>query len=248
LPFRLITETHGPVAARTAAFGIDIDPMAVMAARQRLRDIDREAAVENIVVGDALDDGTLPLASFDAIVGNPPYVNIRQLAKALPRERIDELRKRYRMARGNFDLYVLFIERALGLLRPGGRCGLIIPNKWATLDYARPCRELLLEQATIEKVVDLTEVRAFATASVYPQIIVLRKERARAVISFRFVRECKERRSVQFSSGHCRQPRSVSRRRWMSRVARADSAAGRIGDAVVRHGGILGPADCRPTN
>jgi hypothetical protein len=84
------------------------------------------------------------------------------------------------VARGNFDLYALFIERAIELLAPGGRCGLIVPNKWATLDYARPCRELLLGQTTIERVIDLSEAKAFAGTSVYPQVLVFRKERPRA--------------------------------------------------------------------
>jgi len=167
---RFITATYDGTAARDAVFGVDIDPAAVSAARQRLCGIDSERHVKNLFAGDALSDVRLPTASFDAIIGNPPYVNIRQLAKSLPRERIDALRERYQTARGNFDLYVLFIERALELLRPGGRCGLIIPNKWATLDYARPCRELLLKQATIEQVIDLIDVRPFAKASGYPPV------------------------------------------------------------------------------
>jgi hypothetical protein len=89
---------------------------------------------------------------------------------------MDELRKRFRTARGNFDLYVLFIERALELLKPSGRCGLIIPNKWATLDYARACRELLHKDATIEKVIDLSSSKVFTDASVYPHILIFCKQ------------------------------------------------------------------------
>ena len=73
---------------------------------------------------------------FAAIVGNPPYVSIRELAKSHTTAEVAELRERFTTARGNFDLYVLFIERALQWLQPGGRLGFIIPNKWATLDYA----------------------------------------------------------------------------------------------------------------
>jgi len=114
------------------------------------------------------------------IVGNPPYVNIRQLDKSCDREKIARLKRRFRSARGNFDLYALFVERAIELLAPGGRCGLIVPNKWATLDYARPCRELLLGQTTIERVIDLSDAKAFAGTSVYPQVLVFRKESPRA--------------------------------------------------------------------
>ena len=113
------------------------------------------------------------------ILANPPYVNIRQLASSLPRQQVTDWRARFNTARGNFDLYVLFIERAIELLKAGGRCGLIVPNKWATLDYARGCRELLLEQTEIEHVIDLSEAKAF-DAAVYPHIIVFRKQAAAA--------------------------------------------------------------------
>jgi adenine-specific DNA-methyltransferase len=175
---RQCTAKHEPAAAGRCIAGVDIDPAAVHSARQRLGEIGLRFPARNIAVGNALTANLFPAASFDAIVGNPPYVNIRQLCKSLPRERIDNLRRRFATARGNFDLYVLFIERALELLRPGGRCGLIVPNKWATLDYARPCRELLLKQTTIEHVIDFAEAGAFAGASVYPQVIIFRKQPA----------------------------------------------------------------------
>jgi len=117
-----------------------------------------------------------PARLVDCLIGNRPISTSDQLAKNLSREKIDQLRQRFRTARGNFDLYVIFIERAIELLRPGGRCGLIVPNKWATLDYARPCRELLLQQTTIEQVIDFSDARAFAGASVYPHILIFRKE------------------------------------------------------------------------
>jgi adenine-specific DNA-methyltransferase len=173
---RRLRARFGPKAARAAVHGIDIDPTAVANARRRLRQRDPEIISSQIRIGDALDSSILEPASFDVILGNPPYVNIRQLAKTASRDEIERLRRRFQSARGNFDLYTLFIERALELLGPGGRCGLIVPNKWATLDYARPCRELLLAMTTIERVIDLSDAKAFAGTSVYPQVIVFRKQ------------------------------------------------------------------------
>ena len=166
---------------RARVFGIDLDAAAVEAARRRL------GAAGDIRRGNALLDDHPSDGAFDVVIGNPPYLSIRQLAKSLPADTIKRLRRRFRTARGNFDLYVLFIERGLALLKPGGRCGLIVPNKWATLDYARTCRELLLEQATIEHVVDLSNERVFAKANVYPHVLVFRKQPAarRHVLSFR---------------------------------------------------------------
>ena len=155
-------------------FGIDIDPEAVVQTRSRLGCDGKES--EHILHADALAPGlALPPGSFDAVIGNPPYVSIRELARSQPAAYIRQLRERFATARGNFDLYVLFIERALHWLREGGRCGLIVPNKWATLDYARPCREMLLEETSLEEVIDLSSHHTFRRASVYPHVLIFTK-------------------------------------------------------------------------
>ncbi len=167
----MLAEAHAQLSGQTSIriFGTDIDRAAVRAAQAALPGA-------GLLHGDALFDERLnQLAPFDAILSNPPYVNIRQLALSRPAAYIELLRQRFRTARGNFDLYVPFVERAWELLAPGGRCGLVLPNKWATLDYARPLRELLLAETTIEHVVDLSAERVFAEASVYPHLLVFRK-------------------------------------------------------------------------
>lgn len=173
--FERLRESLGSDTARSGVWGIDIDAAAIQIAQTRLAALDPAVSVRQIITGDALTTRSLASGSFDAIVGNPPYVNIRQLAKTLPGERIASLRDAFTTARGNFDLYVLFIERAIELLRPGGRCGLIIPSKWATLEYARECRKLLLSKTTIEHVIDLSDSRVFTAASVYPHVLIFKK-------------------------------------------------------------------------
>ncbi len=123
---------------------------------------------------DVLDS---PDNGFDAIIGNPPYVNIRILTKSRGEEVKDYLKSHYRCAHGSYDLYVLFLEKAFQLLRTGGVCGLIVPNKIATMDYAKPCRSLLLERATITRIADISQCGAFPDAGVYPYIIIWKKHR-----------------------------------------------------------------------
>ncbi len=195
--FRLLSATVGSDVACSSLWGIDTDDSAVGIARSRLKSIDPAFPVDQIIAADTLTATAFLPASFDAVIGNPPYINIRQLAKALSREQIEALRQSYTTATGNFDLYVLFIERAIDLLKPGGRCGLIVPGKWATLDYARACRELLLSKATIEQVVDLSDLRAFATANVYPHILIFQKTAACSL------------HSVQYSGGSDSQPSTI---------------------------------------
>jgi tRNA1(Val) A37 N6-methylase TrmN6 len=183
---------------RAQLLGVDIDPAAASAARQRLQ---AAGATAEVRVGDALERGVLRETSFDVVVGNPPYLSIRELARSRTAQEVNRLRSHYRTARGNFDLYAVFIERAIELLAPGGRCGFVVPNKWATMDYARACRELLLSQTAVEQVVDLADCKAFAGASVYPQVLVFRKAKpsGRQVLQFsRFASS--QRRAVRQSA------------------------------------------------
>jgi SAM-dependent methyltransferase len=191
---RLSDRSPGKVAGalQRTLFGIDLDAAAIELARKNVARaaLGRRAtsvSVEslerklrrNIVVGDALAE-SLPREwpnAFSAIVGNPPYVNIRRLAAQNPAA-VEAYRNRFITARRGFDLYVLFIERAIELLAEGGRCGLIVPNKLATLDYAANCRELLIERTQIESIADCSRAPVFADASVYPHVIVFERGRA----------------------------------------------------------------------
>lgn len=109
---------------------------------------------------------------FDAVIGNPPYVNIRHLTREHGEGVKDYFRTHYESATGGYDLYVLFLERAYHLLRPHGTWGVIIPNKIASLGYGASCRQLLLSRTTIHNIIDLSQSRTFSEANVYPYIIV----------------------------------------------------------------------------
>jgi hypothetical protein len=115
-------------------------------------------------------------SGFDAVIGNPPYVNIRRLS----RHRGDQVKRlltqHFQCASGAYDLYVLFFELALRLLRPGGLCGMIVPNKLATLNYAEKCRSMLARETTLLTIADLSGCRVFPDASVYPYIVIWKKQ------------------------------------------------------------------------
>lgn len=61
----------------------------------------------------------LARGGFDVVVGNPPYL-------AYNRARNPYLVRGYQ-TEGSGNLYALVVERALGLTRQGGRCGMILP-------------------------------------------------------------------------------------------------------------------------
>lgn len=106
----------------------------------------------------------------DLVVGNPPYIRYDDLP--------DDLAVRYRRTwptmRGRGDIYIGFIERALRLLKPGGKVAFICADRWMRNQYGAELRELVSRDFAVEHVWTMHEVDAFdAQVSAYPAIAVL---------------------------------------------------------------------------
>lgn len=125
---------------------------------------------ENIVHSAFKWDDEFSEGTFDVIVGNPPYINNRNLeddAKLF-------FEKAYSTAYQQYDIYVLFYELALKLLKENGYIGFITPNKFAITKYGVPLRKLLLQNKII-KVVDVSQLNVFGDVSTYPYIVIVQK-------------------------------------------------------------------------
>ncbi|MEK6947550.1 MAG: TaqI-like C-terminal specificity domain-containing protein, partial [Nanoarchaeota archaeon] len=109
---------------------------------------------------------------FDVVIGNPPYVNNRNL----PEKDKLFLEKNFSTAYQQYDLYVLFYELAFRLVKEGGFIGLITPNKFAVTNYGLPLRKFLLEYKIL-KVVDVSQLGVFGDVSTYPYIVILQKSK-----------------------------------------------------------------------
>ena len=93
---------------------------------------------------------------FDVIVANPPYIRIQNMTVYSPEEVAfyQSPNSPYTTAhQDNFDKYALFIERALTLLRPNGRLGVIVPHKFMTIQAGQTLRRLITANRLLEEVV-----------------------------------------------------------------------------------------------
>ncbi len=113
---------------------------------------------------------------FDAIIGNPPYVNAWELYATVPEVR-DYINSGtvFKSADRHWDLYVVFIEKAISLIKSAGRLCYIIPYSYAIQKYGIKSRRMLLESCTIESVLDLRSVRVFGKVPVITMIPVIQK-------------------------------------------------------------------------
>jgi adenine-specific DNA-methyltransferase len=110
---------------------------------------------------------------FDAVVGNPPYIDSEWMTQFLPQERA-YCSGRYKAASGNWDIFCVFIEKAHQVTRSGGFVSLIVPNKLGSADYARGAREVVAVSNSLLLIRDYSHVRVFPVA-VYPIVFVSQK-------------------------------------------------------------------------
>jgi len=118
-------------------------------------------------------------------VGNPPYIRIQALKEWAPLE-VEYYKRRYRAAsKGNYDIYVVFVEKGLELLNAQGRLGYILPHKFFNAQYGQPLRSLVAEGQHLAQVVHFGDQQVFAGATTYTCLLFLDKE---AQPAFRFVK------------------------------------------------------------
>jgi len=108
---------------------------------------------------------------FDVVVGNPPYVNNRNL----PNEQKTFFEKNYKTSFQQYDLYVLFYEKSLEILKRGGYLGFITPNKFTITKYGEPLRKLILENE-LRNIVDVSQLNVFDDVSTYPYVVIVKKD------------------------------------------------------------------------
>jgi type I restriction-modification system DNA methylase subunit len=109
---------------------------------------------------------------FDVVAGNPPY---RVIGKEDPESHIaNYLQSKYSSFQYKADLYHLFIERAIMLLRLNGMLGYITPNTWFTLQFTKNLRNFVLNNSKITKLMIFNH-KVFGDANVDTAITLLKK-------------------------------------------------------------------------
>lgn len=155
-------------------FGVDINEEAVEIARLSLwlRTASKERKLSNlsgnIKRGNSIIEGSSTMfdkgfvwkdefpdafseGGFDVIIGNPPYVDI----KALPGDMVKYLFSHFVGAENRVNLFAIFIEKALSILKPSGEFSFIIPSSLLTQDSYGKLRQILLKNTFIRSIVRL---------------------------------------------------------------------------------------------
>ena len=112
---------------------------------------------------------------FDYIIGNPPYVEVKNYNVDLPFMH-GYLKDRYPSSKnGKVDLAIPFVERAIELLNPTGRMGFIIQKRFFKTDYGKKIREIITTQSYLSEIVDFEATTIFKGRMTYVALLMLDK-------------------------------------------------------------------------
>ena len=115
------------------------------------------------------DDGSF--TGFDCVIGNPPYIQLQKMGADA-----DALQKmNYEAFERTGDIYCLFYEMGMKLLKPGALLSFITSNGWMKAAYGKPLRTMLAKQYQPSLLIDFAGYKVFDSATVDVNILSVEK-------------------------------------------------------------------------
>jgi len=122
------------------------------------------------------------------IIGGPPFVRVQELYKSDP-AKVYNYKHNFRTAKeGQFDLYMLFIEKAIELLTYQGYLSMSVSNTFLRSESGRTVRKLIAEKCVVNQIVEFEDSKLYPNAQVQVAAITLQKTAARNITKHVFVK------------------------------------------------------------
>ena len=187
---------------KSTLYATDIDDTAVLWARKLIlltvwqyiqylglnRNGDEATLKKNIICHNFLEveRGTFNDAAydFDVIVGGPPFVRVHEMCQADPEE-LERYRSRFKTASGQCDLHMLFMEKAIEMLRPNGMLAMSVSNSFLRSNSGLRIRELIAEKCAVREIVEFDDNNVYPDAQV--RIALIRAQRTQERIAAKYV-------------------------------------------------------------
>lgn len=96
---------------------------------------------------------------FDLVIGNPPYIRTQGLNKQIS----EKYKQSYQTATKNYDIYVLFVEMGLKIIKSNASINFIMPHKWLNADFGEGLRNLVQNKAA--KIIHFGDFQVFKAST-----------------------------------------------------------------------------------
>jgi len=111
---------------------------------------------------------------FDIVIGNPPYIQLQKAYDAKRKYADLYIGEGYTTFDRRGDIYCLFYERGVELLRPNGILAYITSNKWMRAGYGEKLRDYFAKHTNPLLLIDLGP-GVFESATVDTNILLLQR-------------------------------------------------------------------------
>ena len=113
---------------------------------------------------------------FDIVIGNPPYIQLQKTIDEETKTKLGDLYEssKYETFAKTGDIYALFYELGIKLLKDNGHLSLITSNKWLRANYGSSLRSFFLKY-NAKQLIDFSGNKIFKTATVDVNILLIQK-------------------------------------------------------------------------
>jgi very-short-patch-repair endonuclease/type II restriction/modification system DNA methylase subunit YeeA len=108
---------------------------------------------------------------FDVVIGNPPYISMSKI-----KDQTSYFENAgYLTYSKSTDIYCLFYEKGVHLLKPKGTLTYITSNSWLRTQYGQLLRKFLVEKTNPLQLINIEDIQVFEDATVESNIIEIEK-------------------------------------------------------------------------
>ena len=141
----------------------------------------------NIICGNSLIEEFLEIIPLDMIwgeekkfgiiLGNPPYLQTKEIEQSTSKKEIELYKKIYISATKQYDKYFLFLERIFKFLKENGEALLLVPNKFLVVGAGKKLRNFLIKNGKIRKIYDFGVEQIFNDVTNYVAVVHLSNDK-----------------------------------------------------------------------